>query len=86
MKLRTMRLLSGQAVRSLKKTPSVTSIIVVMACMIVLSSFMLVAVNLTHIGSQFQADVQIRAFLVPDLPSDAVFADLTRLCGEFLRI
>lgn len=70
MKLRTVRLLSGQAVRSLKKTPSVTSIIVVMACMIVLSSFMLVAVNLTHIGSQFQADVQIRAFLVPDLSPD----------------
>jgi len=72
MKLRTVKSLSGQAFRSLKKTPSVTSIIVVMACMLVLSSFMLVAVNLTRIGNEFQAGVQIRAFLSPDMPPDAV--------------
>ena len=67
MKLRTMAMLGGQALRSLRKTPALTSVMVVMACMAAVSVF---AVNLTAIGRQLQSQVQIRVFIdqsvVPD--------------------
>ena len=62
-KLRTMAMLGGQALRSLRKTPALTSIMVVMACMVAVSVFAVFAVNLTAIGRQLQSQVQIRVFL-----------------------
>ena len=56
-------MLGGQALRSLRKTPALTSIMVVMACMVAVSVFAVFAVNLTAIGRQLQSQVQIRVFL-----------------------
>lgn len=71
MKLRTMAMLGRQALRSLRKTPALTSIIVVMACMAAVNIFGVFALNLTTIGRQLQSQVQIRVFIDKAIaPSD----------------
>ena len=72
MRLRTIATLTSQAVRNLKRPTCMTTTVVVMACMLALSLFTLVAVNLTVIGRQLQAGVELRVFLLPDAGPDAV--------------
>lgn len=80
MRLRTIATLTSQAVRNLKRPTCMTTTVVVMACMLALSLFTLVAVNLTVIGRQLQAGVELRVFLLPDAGPDAV-ASLERSIG-----
>lgn len=63
MKPRTIGLLASQTIRNLKRTTAATSMAVVMACMVALSLFTLVAINLTVIGKQLQSGVEVRVFL-----------------------
>ncbi|MEA4884445.1 MAG: permease-like cell division protein FtsX [Clostridia bacterium] len=67
MKPRTVRTLSLQAIRNLKKTPAITCIAIVAACMFLLGAFLVTAVNLTDLGRQLRTQVQIRVFLAPGL-------------------
>ena len=70
MRLRTIATLTSQAVRT-SRGPRMTTTVVVMACMLALSLFTLVAVNLTVIGASFRP-VELRVFLLPDAGPDAV--------------
>lgn len=66
--------------RSLRKTPALTSVMVVMACMAAVSVFAVFAVNLTAIGGQLQSQVQIRVFI-----DQSVVPDGKESLGRFIK-
>ncbi|HAI87954.1 MAG TPA: hypothetical protein DCL63_13295 [Firmicutes bacterium] len=66
LKLRTMALLGGRTFRNIRRTPALISVIVVMACMVVLGVLAAFTANLMHIGGQLQSQVQLRVLLAQD--------------------
>lgn len=67
MKIKTIQALTSQAVKSLKRTTSLTTILVIVACVLALSVFTLIAVNLTIMGHRMQAGVELRVYLKSDV-------------------
>jgi cell division transport system permease protein len=66
MKFRTIQTLTSQAIKSLKRTTSLTTVLVIVACVLALSVFTLIAVNLTVMGQRMQAGVELRVYLKDD--------------------
>lgn len=66
MRIRTIRSLTSQAVRNLRRTTSLMTILVIVACVLALSVFTLIAVNLTVMGRRMQASVELRVYLSDD--------------------
>ncbi|MCR4426593.1 MAG: permease-like cell division protein FtsX [Firmicutes bacterium] len=70
MRLRTVLSLAVQSVRGLRRNLTVTSIVIVTACMLVLGAFILVALNVTGFGRELESQVEVRVFLAPDVQPD----------------
>ncbi len=66
LKLRTIALLGGRTFRNIRRTPALVSVIVVMACMVVLGVLAAFTANLMHFGGQLQSQVQLRVLLAQD--------------------